>query len=131
MPLPRIRKPLSKLERRRQKSLERHQAWRILRALQGVPDKRAQARDWWGPGAQWSSTPSDKWALTAPRDKMAPDRENQTLFEQWQAAKRRARDADAAALASGALTRQELAAKNVFLSASRFDIDFDSAVPLR
>ena len=48
-----------------------------------------------------------------------------------QAEKQASRDADAWALASGSMSREDLARKNVFLSASRFDIDFDSAVPLR
>jgi hypothetical protein len=45
--------------------------------------------------------------------------------------KQASRDADAAALASGSMSRDELAAKNVFLRARRFEVDFDSAVPLR
>lgn len=45
--------------------------------------------------------------------------------------KRLSREADAAALAEGRTTREELARKNVFLSAERFDIDFENAVPLK
>lgn len=45
--------------------------------------------------------------------------------------KQASREADAKALAEGRITQEELARKNVFLSAERFDIDFDSAVPLR
>ena len=45
--------------------------------------------------------------------------------------KQASRAADERALADGSMSREDLARKNVFLSADRFEIDFERAVPLR
>jgi len=45
--------------------------------------------------------------------------------------KQASREADARAIAEGRMSPDDLARKNVFLSAERFEIDFDRAVPLR
>jgi hypothetical protein len=53
------------------------------------------------------------------------------VFEARQQEKQLSRLADARAVESGALSREELGLKNSFLSAARFDVDFESAIPLR
>jgi hypothetical protein len=45
--------------------------------------------------------------------------------------KQASREEDAGAVASGLRSREEIASKNVFVSASRFEIDFSRAVPLK
>lgn len=47
------------------------------------------------------------------------------------AEKQASREEDERRLAEGELTREELGRKNSFLLASEFEIDFESAVPLK